>query len=67
MVQTFSCGFYDKLKVFQMQQLFLTSDLAANDKERYEDSYCQGQPKLNLNFEAEIALFSDNTATHPPT
>ena len=36
--------------------------------------FCQAQPQLNsiqhnfkLNFETEIALFSDNTATQPPT
>ena len=31
--------------------------------------FCQAQPQLNFNFnfEAEIALFSDNTATQPPT
>ena len=30
-------------------------------------SFCQAQPQLNFifNVEAEIALFSDNTATHP--
>ena len=28
-------------------------------------SFCQTQPQLNFNFEVEIALFSDNTATHP--
>ena len=31
--------------------------------------FCQAQPQLNsnFNFEADIALFSDNTATQPPT
>ena len=40
----------------------------------YLNTFCQAQPQLNsfqlnfnFNLEAEIALFSDNTATHPTT